>query len=63
MFHTIGYKGHYIHLSYLDNVEKIRTQIVARDGGFALQERRTFIGAKRAITRHVKTTAGRIDAA
>jgi hypothetical protein len=63
MFHTIGYKGHYIHLSYLDKVEKIRTQIVSTDGGLDLQERRTFIGAKRAITRHVKTTAARAHAA
>lgn len=32
MFHTIGYKGHYIHLSYVDRVEKIEAQIVDASG-------------------------------
>ncbi|MGP8432875.1 hypothetical protein ACT2FY_37590 [Paraburkholderia fungorum] len=56
MFHTIGYKGHYIHLSYVDRVEKIEAQIVDASGGFVLKSRRTLIGAKRAITRHIQAS-------
>lgn len=54
MFHTIGYKGHYIHLAYREGVETIQTQIMYADGGFTLQRRNTYAGAQRAITQHVR---------
>lgn len=55
MFHTIRYKGHHIHVSVLNGVEKIQTQISGADGGFDLQTRKTYVGAQRAITKHVRT--------
>ena len=57
MFHTIRYKGHHIHVSNLDGVEKIQTQITHADGGFDLQRRKTYTGAQRAITQHIRKTA------
>jgi hypothetical protein len=54
MFHTIAYKGHYIHLSYVNNVEYVQTHIVTAESGFDFKPPRTLVGAKRAITRHVQ---------
>lgn len=59
MFHTIRYRGHHIHVSILDGVEKIRTQISDANGRFDLQTRRTYQGAQRAITRHVRASSDR----
>ncbi|CAM2198440.1 conserved protein of unknown function (plasmid) [Paraburkholderia kururiensis] len=55
MFHTVGYKGHYIHLACRDGVETIQTQIIYPDGAFALHRCNTYAGAQRAITRHVRS--------
>ncbi|CAE6843085.1 hypothetical protein [Paraburkholderia aspalathi] len=57
MFHTVAYKGHYIHLSYVNNVEHVQTQIITPESGFDLKPRRTLVGAKRAITRHVQASS------
>jgi hypothetical protein len=57
MFHTIRYKGHHIHVAYLNGVEKIETQITHADGGFDLQRCKTYAGAQRAITKYVRATA------
>ena len=58
MFHTLGYRGHHIHLSTPDrhSKEEIRVRIGHTDGGFHLISCKTLIGAMRAITRHVRTT-------
>lgn len=58
MFNTIGYRGHYIHLAYLNRQERIEAQIMHDDGGFHLVSCKTYIGAQRAITNHVKTQEG-----
>jgi hypothetical protein len=55
VFHTIRYRGHHIHVSILDGVETIKTQISTPDGRFDLQMRKTYAGAQRAITKHVRT--------
>lgn len=57
MFHTVAYKGHYIHLSYVNKVEHVQTQIITPESGFDLKPRRTLVGAKRAITRHVQASS------
>ncbi|PRF58950.1 hypothetical protein C6Q28_17030 [Burkholderia multivorans] len=54
MFHTIGYKGHFIHVSIERGVETVQTQIMRNDGGFDLERRRTLVSARRAITKHVQ---------
>lgn len=54
MFHTLRYRGHHIHVSILDGIEKIQTQISQPGGRFALKPRKTFAGAQRAITKHVR---------
>jgi hypothetical protein len=43
MFHTIAYKGHYIHLSYVNNVEYVQTHIVTAESGFDFKPRRTLV--------------------
>lgn len=54
MFHTIGYKGHYIHVSIHMGVETIETQIMRTSGGYDLERRNTLAGAQRAITKHLQ---------
>lgn len=50
MFQTIGHKGGFVHLSYLDNKEKITAQLHCDFlGTFA-----TIAAAKRAITINLK---------
>jgi hypothetical protein len=56
MFHTVGYKGHYIHLAYQNGIETIQTQIMNSDGRFQLQLRKTYAGAQRAITKHMRAS-------
>ncbi len=58
MIHTLGYQGHYIHLSYFDRQEKVKAQIMRDDGGFHLVSCKTFIGAQRAITNYVRAQEG-----
>ncbi|WP_049098126.1 hypothetical protein [Burkholderia cepacia] len=55
MFHTIGYKGHFIQVSTHNGTETIETQIVGKGGSFVLERRKTFAGAQRAITKHLQS--------
>lgn len=59
MFHTIRYRGHHIHVSILDGVEKIQTRISEIGGRFDLQTHASYQGAQRAITRHVRVIRSR----
>ncbi|MBU9633795.1 hypothetical protein KTE60_31400 [Burkholderia multivorans] len=43
MFHTIGYKGHFIHVSIERGVETVKTLTMRNDGGFDLERRRTLV--------------------
>jgi len=57
MFHTIEYKGHYIHIGYPcvshSSAEKVEVQIVHEDGGFDLYRVKSLLAAKRFITKHL----------
>ncbi|HDR9764329.1 TPA: hypothetical protein QDC44_008627 [Burkholderia cepacia ATCC 25416] len=54
MFRTIGYKGHFIHVSVHMGVEMVETQIMLSNGGYDLERRNTVAGAQRAITKHLR---------
>lgn len=51
MFHTIGYKKGYIHLSYIENQEVIRVQV---DGYAYPIQVKSMHAAKLLITKHVQ---------
>jgi len=55
VFRTIGYKGHFIHVSIHMGVETIETQIMLSNGGFDVERRNTVAGAQRAITKHLRS--------
>ncbi|MBS2132068.1 hypothetical protein KEX41_28180 (plasmid) [Burkholderia thailandensis] len=57
MFQTIRYRGYHIHVSILYGVEKIQAQTSEPGGRFELKTCRTYIGAQRAITKHVRANA------
>lgn len=50
---TIGYRGHYIHISSLTGPERIEVQIIHKDGSFRIVKARTVTHAKQIIGRIV----------
>ena len=54
MFHTICYRGCYIHLAYDKGGERIQAQLMRSDGSYVLVDAETFIGAKHRISRYLR---------
>lgn len=50
---TIGYRGHYIHISSLAGPERIEVQIMHKGGSFRLAPARSVTHAKQIIGRIV----------
>ena len=51
-FYNIKYKGAYIHCKSVNNIEQYTVQIFDGKNSFYIKECKTFIGAKRFITKN-----------